>query len=134
MRCPDKIRYQTAWEAEQARRNVVARIGKKDKRLKRLVVYHCPDCRGYHLGHQGQFVNKSAPEPKPPKLPTPGQARRKEQREQRSINRRARHALGQMGYLADVTEAAKIAKQSVDDLADSLIHARRLAERYQFVK
>ena len=81
------------------------------------------------------------PQPKKieqPKAPTPGELRRKAKHEakaaERYANRKARHVLAGIGFLVDVENAAKAAKFALDDLADSMQQARKMAQRFQFVK
>lgn len=135
--CKEKIRYATMVEAEQARRAFMATAG-KDKRHRRLVCYPCRDCQFYHLGHVRRNMNEPAKKIKIPKPPTPGELRRRAKHEakaaERSANRKARHVFAQIGFLVDVETAARRAKYAVDDLADSMQQARKMAERITFVK
>lgn len=137
MTCKEKIRYATMVDAEKARRDFMATAG-KDKRHRRLVCYPCRDCQFYHLGHLRRNMNEPAKKIKIPKPPTPGELRRKEKHEakaaERYANRKARHVLARIGFLVEVENAAKAAKFALDDLADSMQQARKLAERYVFQK
>lgn len=134
-KCNGHEPYYTRAEADAALRRLVAdvkRSGKSGKSWKRLHVWSCGN--HWHLGRANQRPFRK----EQPKGPTPGELRRKEKHEakvaDRAANRKAKHVFAQIGFLVDVETAARRAKYAVDDLADSMQQARKLAERYVFVK
>jgi hypothetical protein len=105
MKCSEKVVYLSAWQAEQARRGLLA--NPRDKQAAaRLVVYHCRDCKQYHVGH----LRKMQPSPKKPKAepkpPTPGEIRRSQRRAAESAERKA--------FFADWHDTLKHVARMVD--------------------
>jgi hypothetical protein len=133
--CNGHFPHYTRAAADVALRKLVVehkQAGDKGKSYKRLVVWLCGD--HFHVGHRRTLLKKQ----QQAKPPSPGEVRRKERHEQkaadRSAKRRARHGLVALGYFYDIETAARRAKYAVDDFADSMAQARKLAERYVFVK
>ncbi len=128
--------YYTRPEADAALRRLITdlkRSGRSGKSFKRLRVFQCGN--HFHVGRANAWPKNFRKQPKPP---TPGELRRKEKHEQkaaeRSVGRKAKHVFAQLGFFIEVENAAKAAKFAVDDLADSMEHARKMSERFVFVK
>lgn len=134
--CNGHFPHYTRADADVALRKLVVehkQSGDKGKSYKRLRVWSCGN--HWHVGHSRALPKNFRKQPKPP---TPGEIRRQQRHEQkeaeRSAKRRARHGLVAIGYFYDVETAARRAKYAVDDLADSMQAAKRMAERFTFVK
>ena len=132
----EKEQYASKELAEAALRKlakIAKETGKGNKSWRRLNVYVCRSCGYFHVGRANQ-----KPFTKQPKPPSPGELRRKAKHEQKALEktakRHARHAFEQIGFLVDVETAAKRAKYALDDFADSMAHARKMSERFVFVK
>lgn len=132
----DKEQYVSSELAEEALRkltSIAKETGRGNRSWRRLNVYVCRACGYFHVGRANQ-----KPFTKRQKAPTPGELRRKAKHEQKAAEktakRHARHAFEQIGFLVDVETAAKRAKYALDDFADSMEHARKMADRFVFVR
>jgi len=133
MNC-NHVPYYSLADAESAMRKLIAdakRTKKGGKSWRRLNVFPCGN--HFHVGRANKLETR-----KPEKGPSPGDIRRKARREkirlEHSTGRRARHVFAQLGYLETIENAARRAKAAVDEMNDSLAQARKLADRYIFVK
>jgi hypothetical protein len=120
--------YTIAAIAEEERQRLIA-IATDKPRAKQLVVYCCRDCNLFHIGHLRRRLPDTAATPKPApatsKPPTAGQIRRAGKRLEKDKARTARHGLREAGWNID---DLGIAADRAQDLADSLRHAKRIAD------
>jgi hypothetical protein len=130
MQCEEKTQYSN--EADAVRTLHMARKQpNKGHALRRLGAYLCPACGFWHIGHHAARMKPISAEQQKPT--TSAVLRRKSKHEEkhqtRTTGRGARRALSTLGYnITAITEAARIAKAAVDDLADSLAIAQGMTE------
>jgi len=136
MKCQEKVWYPTAVDAEEARRKMESKSRDK-QRAKGLVVYHCRDCKKFHVGHLRASYGKpkaETPAPAPPKIPSIGDLKRKVRNLEKRLDAERRHAAYVIGkivskdreWLEAEAERARIEADRAKDMADTLAIAARL--------
>ncbi|MGA7382245.1 MAG: hypothetical protein WBX03_15455 [Terriglobales bacterium] len=123
MKCAEKVWYPTAALAEKALKELVKKANDKQA-AKRLVVYPCRDCGKFHVGHMRAAFVKQPQEHQPS-----ARQRRAVKAVEKSNAKRSRKALAEIGFYFDnLATAANRARMAVDDLNDSMLAAKRLAD------
>lgn len=107
MQCAKRLYFSEA-DAEAGLRDLAERVqqtGQGGRSFRRLNVYFCPACRGWHVGRANKLPKSFTPASPAKKVPTAGELRRKlrnlEKQWQRHEDRRRAHRVRILGKLVE---------------------------------